>query len=323
MLKVQDMKDKLVYIADEIVPAFSRAGEAKLSQRISDCGDFIRVAECCDCHGRHFAGASRCKSRFCPVCAKLRSLLWLAKLVSFFNAWLSSGGYVFKLNFTVRDTASLKDGLNLIGDAWRIMTNSDRLMRREFRTRFSGGIRSLEVKLGKNSGLWHPHLHCLVLKDRFGKDYGVIRDMWERAARLAARSDNDSDKVGSVWLKGFDASRENDLLDAIVETFKYITDLKFFRASNEQIKELVESLRGKRGIQAWGNMYNMPDDVEDAFNAKDYDEIQSYVCGVCGFDKFTFDVMTREAFIKDAAIKNLLNKNDDMRKLELNLEDIF
>lgn len=169
------------------------------------CGQFVNVIECNSCGKNHYVGHNRCKSRWCVSCNRVKSLAWLARLIPVLQDWIEQKKYVFMLNFTIKDLPDLSKGIDIINDAFRNMTNGDKNNRQKWKDRFPGMIRSLEVKIGEGSGLWHPHLHCIVLQDRYGKYFKEIKEEWNHAVKLAggvAYIDAEgNEKYGSVWIK--------------------------------------------------------------------------------------------------------------------------
>lgn len=129
--------------------------------KIQFCGNVVQSITCTQCGERYFKGYHRCKSKYCPTCAKLKSYIWAAHLMKYFDGWLNNNRKIFFANFTVPNTENLKDALTTINNAWRYMTN--KLVPKEWKKRFDGGLRSLEIKKGSKQGLWHPHLLVVLI----------------------------------------------------------------------------------------------------------------------------------------------------------------
>jgi hypothetical protein len=302
LISAEEVKQKLRYSSAEIIPAFKRAEQTEIVRTLTECGDVVRIAYCMSCGAKHYSGHNRCRNRYCPVCSKLRALLWIARLLPLLDHWFAGGGYVFSLNLTIKDTDALQNGIDTLFGAWRVLYHDDRKSRKEFKERFAGGVRSLEVKQGKNSGQWHPHFHALVLRRGFGKDYEYLRAAWEKAVTAA---DGEPDKGGSVWLH---SCKRDDLSlhDAVVEVFKYMTKYDWHNAQPDKINEMVKTLHGRKGIQTWGVLYGLADRVEDEFENSEYEELRGYVCRVCGFSEFEFDNIVKSDFLADTNIGDLL-----------------
>lgn len=293
MLNIQDIKDKRGFNKKIIVPTLQNAGEDKLAEQICKCSEVSDIAVCQSCGQKYFAGTFYCKSRFCSICAKNRALAWLAKLVPLFKEYLGKGYKIFMLNLTIKDQKDLSVGLDALSSAWRYMTHEDKVSRNKFRELNCGGVKSVEVKIGANSGIWHPHIHAMVMykpkRQLKVRQYAEYKELWERAVRTAFNCSDESAKFGSVDIRGIRNSKKNtSLVSAIVETFKYIAKFVWLELSSKQVNELVETARGKHFISAWGELYGLKKQVEELLERTTEEELTNKVCAVCGCT--TFDI---------------------------------
>ena len=93
-----------------VVPALTRAvsvcadkdGLAREALKISDCGNAINTIRCNDCGTNHFKSFVRCKSKFCVLCQRVKSALWITHLYVWIKQWLEQGHYVVFLNLTIK-----------------------------------------------------------------------------------------------------------------------------------------------------------------------------------------------------------------------------
>jgi len=242
-----------------IAPLVRLAGDEGAAKRMENCGLIVNTLKCEECSAEYFAGFYSCGVRWCLNCAHKRILAWIVRLLPIFQEWLEDGNYISMLNFTVRDGEDLAERVAFLENSFRTMYNSDKKRRALWNERFPGGIRSLEVKIGENSGKWHPHLHCLVMQEggSYVKDYEWSSQGWHHVvgfqkdevrllcdgslvqiARHVRRADGSSDYDwnGNVYIKkisvrepmrkGQLGKRErNPLLNAICETLKYIVKI--------------------------------------------------------------------------------------------------
>ncbi len=221
-------------------------------------------------------------------------MAWLAKLVPLLKEYVGRGYVVFMLNLTLKDQSDLERGLTALSDAWRYMTNGEKTSRAKFKQLNSGGVRSTEVKIGKRSGLWHPHIHAIVLYNlkRGGKvrQFEDYRDLWERAVRSALNCAADAPKLSGVDIRAVkDYTGENSLLSAVVETFKYIAKFDWIEIAPERVNELVTKTKGKHFISAWGVLYGLNKQVEELLNRSTEEELKQHVCTVCGCSEFELE----------------------------------
>jgi len=113
--------------------------------------------------------SSACRDRWCPMCAAAKAAY--AKEQT--KIYIESLKIPRFLTLTLRnDPSTLKDQIEFLQDAFR------RLRLRAFwRKNVTGGIWFLQVKRGKDSGCWHPHLHILL--DGNYMEQSEISRLWE------------------------------------------------------------------------------------------------------------------------------------------------
>lgn len=290
-----------------IVPAFLKARLIDEAYKIKDCGDFIRTLKCTNCGSQHFKGFSRCRSRYCAICNKAKSMLWLAKLYPYLRAWLDSGNYIVFVNYTIRDRENLKDGLQVLQNAWRHMTNRCRTTAKEFKKRYDGGMKSLEIKIGENSKQWHPHLHTMVLKRKYSKDdYEFLSPAWSKSIEAVGGGKYGTpEQEGIVYLESFSAyskrggkklSYEERLLKSIMEVAKYMTKFDYVNDTPEHLQEMYYSCKGVRQMSTWGVLYKIPREVDKMLETMDNEQITDFVCQVCGHDKCTVEKLYKSVW---------------------------
>lgn len=234
-----------------IIPVLKEAGFDEKADKILQCGNRWLFGVGKECGATHFNGVLACKQRFCAVCQKKRSLLWYTKMLSSFKYYTAKGNKIVFVTFTVEDTEKLTDGLNYLQDAFRLMIGKGNKITKAFNCLFLGGVRSIEVKRVANSGLWHPHAHCLLIKrnnNPFKEDFEFLRSVWNDCLCTVH---GERAKWGSVDYKAI--KDLDDGCKAICECFKYST--KFDWQNNaDDVKELVESLDRRRMIDSFGEV---------------------------------------------------------------------
>ncbi len=291
-----------------IVPAFERARLDKISTAIADCGDFSVLYECTSCGTREWKGFTRCKNKFCICCNAVKSLTWLAKTYSKFEKFLEEGKYIVMLTLTIRDRENLQSALDIITNAWRLFYNRDRQCAKEFKYTFEGGIKSIEVKTGENSGMWHPHLHCLLVKDHFSYDKPYIDSAWSKCVKLAGGDiDEKITYIESVYMRdehGVKTYDKDALMRGIVESVKYITKFDYANESTERLQELVGALNGVRHIDTFGCCKNIHKDVEDELSEQvKINEIVEHACKICGCNESKLvQMVTERMFDSDVIV---------------------
>lgn len=277
------------YVQNTIYPLFKKHNLPG-ADALGTCGNFVYTIDCQSCSTKHFAGFRGCNNRYCIPCNYKKSLIWLSKLYPVIEKWLDEGNFCSLLNFTVRDGEDLRERLDFLYSSFRNLYNLDRKTKKLWKERFPGGIRSLEVKLGKNSKEWHPHYHCLVLQESgsFVKDIDWLMPSWHDKVGYTVQQDGqpkrdkngDIDYNGSVWIKKV---TKKNLTKSILETIKYI--LKFESSifdDDETFLEVFESMRGKRQVNTWGLLRGLSNEVEKEFESWEEKKLETFVCQLCG-----------------------------------------
>ncbi len=292
MLKLDDVKKRMYYNEHYIAPKLKQVGQDRLAQDILNCSKTSCVATCSGCGAKYYVGSTHCKSRYCAICAKLRALAWLCKLVPLLEEYTKDGYKIFMLNLTIKDNANLDYILNKLMKAWRIMTHDDKRCKKEFRNLNDGGIKSIEIKIGENSGIWHPHIHSIVLlktKDKVYQ-YHDYRKLWEYCTALAIGT---TDKVGSVDIRGL-KDYNGEIVSAVVETFKYMTKLDWYTIPNQQLQEMFKVTSNRRFISSWGVLYKINQQVENLLNETSEEKLKGMACKACGCTEFELEnILTR------------------------------
>ncbi|MCX4287382.1 MAG: protein rep [Clostridia bacterium] len=284
-----------------VIPAFKKAATVCDNQvdllreayKIADCGEAINAVRCNDCGTNHFKSFVRCKSKFCLLCQRVKSALWTMHLYSWLKQWLEQGNYVVFLNLTIKDTDLLKDGLNQLEGAWRQMTGKN--FRKAFLSKFPGGFRSIEVKTGKNSGQWHPHIHALVLKERFSKDTDFLHYVWPRCvAENGGYAENLKIMAFKRQPNEPDEEYNLRLIKSVKEVCKYITKFDWEKETPERIGEMYSALKGKRQYAVWGVLSYVRQEVENDLTNKSNKEVEDFICQKCGCTRGTPNKMYKE-----------------------------
>lgn len=98
------------------------------------------------------------------------------------------------------------------------------------------GVYSTEIKKGKNSNIWHPHIHLLIISDRI-IDYSDAIQEWKDITL-------DSCNIH------FDPITPENMDTSFVEVFKYA--LKFSDMPFKDNYEAFQAIRGKRLLGSFG-----------------------------------------------------------------------
>ena len=173
----------------------------------------------------------------------------------------------FHVICTVRDGANLIQRFDHLRGVMRKMTQArrdylkapDKRPHVEF-AKAVGGVHSIEVKRGKGSGLWHPHVHMIWLCHE-APDQAQLRKEWEGWA-------------GDSWsCKVVPFHNDADLLGGFQEVFKYA--LKFSEMAPADNWEAFQKLSGHRLVDSFGCLRGVviPDELDEPIEAEDFEEM--------------------------------------------------
>lgn len=294
------------YDNEGLIDVDKKARYLTLSKKINDCHKYIEMAICKNDNISYLHKTMCCDFKFCPICAKKRYLKYLALLYPIFENLVKAGKYVCMLNLTIKNTKSLEEGRKKLFDAWRIMTHDDKLSARLFGFHILGGLKAYETTFNEEEKTWHPHFHILIVKEKFSKDFELIKTLWEQACQKVFDT---TEKVGSVYIVGIkDKNKRNtsymkdkeSILNAITECLKYIT--KFCvkdKAGNpktifeiyedNQLIELIDSVKGVRALSTFGCLYGYQKQLNEIKADDDEEKLKKHVCKHCGCTEFYYE----------------------------------
>lgn len=210
-----------VVITAELPPAPKPQTE---SEKIASCGQDYAILGCDGC-GEQYAVKLTCHSRFCPSCAKKRSLAWFAEWRQVRLQWPMH----LVLTLGVWPDAELATGVDLALKAFA-------KFRRKFKT-MKYGIYTLEFC--PRPGAWYVHLHCLCSCRWL--DGEKVSDAWEKLTGYRVKHIR---RVGP---------RNGDREAAVREVLKYVT--KGLQAlPTDRLNFLAEYLRHRRIVGTFGRV---------------------------------------------------------------------
>lgn len=230
------------------------------------------------------------------------------------------------LTLTIKNGPDLEERTNHLDSAVTRMISNRRFAKAGGRHKTSfriidGGAGAFEFKRGKNSGLWHPHLHMIAL---IPSETDLLEFEWnisEEWRKLTKDSFN-------VDVTPIDVSSEESRFKAICEVFRYA--LKFGEMEIPDQVYAYKILRGRRLVRAFGSLRGVvvPDDlhdsIEDELKLKPYiDLVYEYSKGKGYFLKEvtdTGDQFTESA--RPASTEGEKNASKLQRKMFLSVKDL-
>ena len=251
----------------EYIKSTQRSRYSKVAYRLGECGSFLWFKNYFEKSEIRLHSASFCeKSALCPFCAIRRAgkfiKAYMSKLESLRALYPHLKPYM--LTLTVKDGESLSERVLHLRSSIRVYMQK----RREYLARVNskrdrphvelvkalGGVYSIEIKRGKNSGLWHPHVHFVILCDNQHQiDVQKLSAEWQEIT-------GDSFIVDC---RSFYSADPDCVLDGFLEIFKYA--LKFSDMSLQDNFHAYEVLNKQRLIGNFGILrgIEVEDNLED------------------------------------------------------------
>ena len=271
------------FMHEIVLPAIEKCTPDDAFSSIRRCGNTVNVLQCDRCATKHWKGFVRCKSKFCIPCSSVKTKIWLSKLVPILTEQIEKGNHVSLLSLTLvnHEIGELGIMIDRLNDAWRIMING-RGNRDKWSQNILGGVRSLEVKIGKD-GKWHAHLHALLIhpKARF---YEWIKAEWEKASACAMDLPKGS-KVGSIDIRTIKTAQGS--MRGVIEAVKYpMKPENGFWDNLDAVQEVIQTLPRRKQTQSFGIVRHMVSLVDQA-DEVDEKRLDNFICQACGCDSAT------------------------------------
>jgi hypothetical protein len=143
-------------------------GLQAVSKRVESCGDYLVFRHYFTVDKVRLHGASLCmKHLLCPLCAIRRGA---KALKAYLDRWESISAQnpalkPYLVTLTVKDGGDLDERFKHLHAAQRELWKRKQRGRGSVLDGVVGAVWSYEVKRGKGSGLWHPHLHMIALAE--------------------------------------------------------------------------------------------------------------------------------------------------------------
>lgn len=235
--------------------------ESKLASRLQNCGHWLvfrnyYTVEKVRLHAADFC----CKHFLCPLCAIRRGAKYLKAYMEKLEVVLPTSPSLkpYMVTVTVVDGDDLEERFKHLRKAMKAMTQARRdhikAPSKNRHVEFAkavGGVHSIEIKRGLNSGLWHPHAHMIWLCSE-SPDQWKLSEEWRHWT-----GDSFIVDVRPFYEQG-------DVVAGFMEVFKYA--LKFSELELTDNWHAFETLAGKRLVDAFGLLRGVvvPDDLTDA-----------------------------------------------------------
>jgi len=235
-------------------------GESKLAGKLEHCGHWLVFRHYYTVDKVRLHAADFCKKHtLCPLCAIRRGAKYLKAYMDKLAVVLAEqpGLKAYMVTLTVVDGEDLSERFKHLRDAMKRMSQARRdhlkAPAKNRHVEFAkalGGVHSIEAKRGKNSGLWHPHVHMVWLCHE-APDQAKLSSEWR-------------DLTGDSFIVDVRPFYDqDDVVSGFMEVFKYA--LKFSELPLADNWHAYEVLGGKRLVDSFGLLrgVEVPDELTD------------------------------------------------------------
>jgi len=239
---------------------------AARAERLLRCAETFAFQVCEDCGGYHFIGPGwRCGDRLCPTCGHHRARRLAARYAPMIEE-AARGRLLLFLTVTVKNPEKLTPKVYE-----ELKENFKRLRRHGSFKNIRGGVLAIETTRNRQEGTWHPHLHAVLIAERY-----VNQDQLQREWRELT-GDSYVVKVKKAY-----GSTVRELL-------KYPTKLADVRTPAE-VLEIALAMTGVRMLQGWGCLFGVRE-LPDQGGDLEASELEVFVCGGCGSSRFRIQLL--------------------------------
>lgn len=236
----------------EVAEYIERSHSPALAEKLHNCGNYLVFRHYFTVDEIRLHAAQFCKKHLlCPLCAIRRGSKALQAYLPRYEVIRASNVLLrpFLLTLTVKDGADLKERFNHLLKSQHELWHRKRRGRGSVLDGVAAAVWSYEVKRGRGSGLWHPHLHMVAMAEH-----------QPDALELASEWRNITGDSFIVDVRPID---QDDPASGFLEVFKYA--LKFSDMDPGDTFAAYSVLKGRRLVGSAGMFrgIEIPTDLTD------------------------------------------------------------
>ena len=265
-------KSQAVHTASYFQTVKDGKQEDDVYRRLYACGCYLVFKHYLEQGSVRLASANFCMAHLlCPFCAIRRgakALQAYSKRYEVIQSAMGSEGRLipFMVTLTVKDGPDLLERFGKLHRSFQAL-NKQRHGKGSGHstwTNAKGGVASFEVKRGERSGLWHPHLHAIVL---------CHPDRPMDAYRLSAEWLKITGDSFIVDIRPIKEKEGEGVIGGFMEVFKYA--VKFSSMNSIDVVDCWRLLQGQRMLSSFGLFYGVqvPEGLADEQLSGEYIEM--------------------------------------------------
>lgn len=220
--------------------------------RVLSCGDYLVFRHYPTVDQVRLHGAYLCKKHLlCPLCAIRRGAKALKAYLDRWEVIQAEKPALkpFLVTLTVRDGSDLEERFQHLYKSQKELWKRKARIYETSLDGVDGAVWSYEIKRGKNSGKWHPHLHMIALAESI-PDQEQLAAEWKNI-------------TGDSFIVDVRPISQDDPVSGFIEVFKYA--VKFSEQEPEDTLHGWLTLAGKRLLGSSGCFrgVDVPSDLLD------------------------------------------------------------
>jgi hypothetical protein len=228
----------------------------KLATKLEGCANYLVFKRYLTVDEVRLHAATFCKKHLlCPFCAMRRGAKYLQVYKQRLDVVLQESPKLraFMVTLTVKDGENLLERFTHLRKALKKYQEQRRnALKGQKQVEYAkalGGVLSIEIKRGKGSGLWHPHVHMIWLCNEPPLASQLSKEWLEL--------------TGDSYIVDVREFYGESVVDGFLEVFKYA--LKFSDMELADNWEAFQTLKAKRLVDNFGLFrgIQVPDDLTD------------------------------------------------------------
>lgn len=223
-----------------------------MAKLVLSCGDYLAFRHYFTVDRVRLHGASFCRKHLlCPLCAIRRGCKALKAYLDRWEVIKAQNSHLrpFLVTLTVKDGPDLAERFKHLHKGQRELWKRRSRIYETSLDGVAGAVWSYEIKRGKNSGEWHPHLHMIALAEH-QPDQEQLAAEWKNI-------------TGDSHIVDVRPISQEDPVSGFIEVFKYA--VKFSDQPPQDTVHAWLTLAGKRLLGSAGCFrgVDVPDDLLD------------------------------------------------------------
>lgn len=242
-------------LRQQVIDRLDGEGRDDLSAPLERCGEVVWLT-CLNCASSR-QGETRCKRRYCPVCAHLIA----ARLVERYESTLGNVKWPLFVTWTALHSPLFPlPGFKPLFEGLKKLRHQN-----WWQNKVAGGIVSGEVSWGGNDS-WHYHLHSILDTRWFSvtvsapppfADLQTVKRRGKASQREVVKQwEMAIDRPGSIKAQRCSGK------EAVREVLKYAVTPETLLASPVAIGPVIDVIQKSRLVRSFGNMYGHLKDAE-------------------------------------------------------------